>query len=144
MDNNLHFSQKGAMADVAASPNDPIFINHHTMIDCIMEEWIKSSINDRIYPTSSNIYEGHRKYDYIVPFIPLYTHSDIFHKSETFGYKCDLSNDDTDIIGTIAIAIFATLVGYILLQPLLVSCCIGIQKGVKKYRARKNYRPMGV
>ena len=94
MDNNLHFNEKGVMADVAASPNDPIFINHHTMIDCIMEEWLKSSMSDKIYPTSSSIHEGHRKNDYIVPFIPLYRHSDIFNTSETFGYKCDLSASD--------------------------------------------------
>ena len=33
-------NESGVMADVAASPNDPIFINHHTMIDCILEEWL--------------------------------------------------------------------------------------------------------
>ena len=139
MDNNLHFNEKGVMADVAASPNDPIFINHHTMIDCIMEEWLKSSMSDKIYPTSSSIHEGHRKNDYIVPFIPLYRHSDIFNTSETFGYKCDLSSSDVPNkknnsedgpeYGYIAIAIVVPPVAIIL----------GISGGIgfRKYRARK-------
>ena len=28
----------GNMADAGASPNDPFFIIHHTMIDCIFDE----------------------------------------------------------------------------------------------------------
>ena len=75
------------MADVAASPNDPIFINHHIMIDCIFEEWMKcyNSNNSMSYPKSVTV-EGHRADDYMVPFFPVYTHSDMFVGSETFGY----------------------------------------------------------
>ena len=94
---NLNFSEKGAMADVAASPNDPIFINHHTMIDCIMEEWINMNTSDVSYPSNLSItFEGHRENDYIVPFIPLQNHDEMLQTSLIFGYKCDLNIGDDD------------------------------------------------
>ena len=31
----------GVMADVAALANDPIFLNHHAMVDCIFETWLQ-------------------------------------------------------------------------------------------------------
>ncbi len=76
------------MDDIAASPNDPIFINHHTMIDCILEEWLKKNPNCT-YPEDVGI-KGHRKNDYIVPFFPLYKHSDRFKTADNFGYSCTL------------------------------------------------------
>ena len=89
------FLDQGVMADVPASPNDPIFINHHTMIDCIFELWLKCN-SDKSYPSdipNELLYEGHRKNDYIVPFIPLYTHQDMFKTADEFGYTCDLDFD---------------------------------------------------
>lgn len=77
------------MGDVAASPNDPIFVNHHAMIDCIFEKW-KECNKDEEYPESSIIAEGHKKTDYQVPFLPLYTHEDMFKPASEFGYTCKL------------------------------------------------------
>lgn len=102
LNSGIPYNEKGVMADVAASPNDPIFINHHAMIDCIFEEWMKchNPHNRMKYPTGV-LFEGHRANDYIVPFFPTYTHSDIFKGSETFGYKCEglkgfVCKDDDD------------------------------------------------
>jgi tyrosinase len=128
---NLDFRKKGVMADVAASPNDPIFINHHTMIDCLMEEWMKchNSNNDKQYPSSTKINEGHRKNDYIVPFIPLYTHQDMFKTSKTFGYACDL-DIEFDCPGgglsngAIAGIVIGCVVGFIIIVCVLGFCCI--------------------
>ena len=81
------FDEQGVMSCVAASPNDPIFINHHANIDCILEKWLWEN-KDTPYPSSSAIRKGHRENDYIVPFIPLYTHKDMFKTADNFGYKC--------------------------------------------------------
>ena len=54
----MNFSMTGVMADVAASPNDPIFINHHAMIDCIFEEWLKfnsQSADPQSYPSGQSV-----------------------------------------------------------------------------------------
>ena len=84
----------GVMADVAASPNDPIFMNHHAMIDCIFEEWLKInslSADPQTYPPSNpKIRSGHKAEDYIVPFIPLYKHEQMFKTADNFGYSCNL------------------------------------------------------
>lgn len=78
------------MGDVAASPNDPIFINHHTMIDCILEEWLQRNIDDVEYPSDKRIDIGHRRDDYIVPFIPLYTNNMMYKLADNFGYTCSI------------------------------------------------------
>ena len=75
------------MANVAAAANDPIFLNHHAMIDCIFEEWLKRKSTPE-YPTNGAIPRGHGKNDYIVPFFPLYRHQDMFKTAENFGYRC--------------------------------------------------------
>ena len=83
------------MADVAASANDPIFLNHHAMVDCIFEAWLQKNPNAQ-YPVSNDINniipKGHRYNDYIVPFFPLYTHGDMFSTAENFGYQCKLQS----------------------------------------------------
>ena len=75
------------MADVAASANDPIFLNHHAMVDCIFETWLQKNPSAQ-YPISDEIPKGHRYDDYIVPFFPLYKHSDMFTTANNFGYQC--------------------------------------------------------
>ena len=81
--------QLGVMADVPAAANDPIFINHHAMIDCIFEEWLQRNPNG-LYSDDDSIASGHRKGDYIVPFFPLYQHQAMFATANNFGYQCRL------------------------------------------------------
>ena len=87
----IPFDKQGVMSCVAASPNDPIFINHHANIDCILEKWLQENPNSHLYPLSPEIREGHRRSDYIVPFIPLYTHREMLNTSDNFGYVCSTS-----------------------------------------------------
>jgi hypothetical protein len=87
-------NHEGVMGDVAASPNDPVFINHHTMIDCILEGWLLNHDN-AMYPNPEGdnvtlIHKGHRRDDYIVPFFPLKKHRDVFMTADNFGYFCDI------------------------------------------------------
>ena len=85
----LPFDEQGVMSCVAASPNDPVFISHHANIDCILEKWLLENKNKPIqYPVSGDIPPGHRATDYLVPFIPLYTHNDMFKTTDNFGYSC--------------------------------------------------------
>ena len=77
------------MADVAASSSDPIFISHHAMIDCILEEWLQRNANAQ-YPVNDQIHQGHRADDYMVPFFPLVKHNEMFMTAENFGYTCRL------------------------------------------------------
>lgn len=90
MKSDLPSHMKGVLADTAASPNDPIFINHHGMIDCIFDEWLQRNPT-ATYPDVRDGLKGHRKDDYIVPFFPLYKHSDIFKTADNFGYSCDIN-----------------------------------------------------
>ena len=89
-DNTLERDEKGVMADVAAASSDPIFINHHAMIDCILEEWFQKNKNAQ-YPRNAAIQQGHRYNDYIVPFFPLVTQGEMFKTADNFGYSCKLS-----------------------------------------------------
>ena len=75
------------MADIAASANDPIFLNHHAMVDCIFETWLQNNPSAQ-YPQNDKIPQGHRQQDYIVPFFPLHTHQEMFSTADTFGYQC--------------------------------------------------------
>ena len=81
------------MGDVVASANDPVFVNHHVMVDCILEEWLQRN-KDKSYPTSDEIREGHRADDYIVPFLPLYMQKDMLQTADYFGYSCSLTRSN--------------------------------------------------
>ena len=87
IDPRLH----GSMLDVAASPNDPLFILHHTAVDCVFEEWLKRH-PDGEYPDSPDVPLGHLRDGYMVPFYPLFTNNDMFKLAENFGYSCSLSD----------------------------------------------------
>ena len=89
LNNNLLPAQKGVMADVAAASSDPIFIYHHAMIDCILEEWLQRNTNAQ-YPVNNQIRQGHKADDYMVPFFPLVRHSEMFMTADNFGYMCTL------------------------------------------------------
>ena len=87
---------EGTMGNVAASPNDPVFINHHTMVDSIFEQWLQQNPNS-VYggPKNDPKFAGHSANDCIVPFIPVYTHMDMFKPAENFGYSYDYIKSPT-------------------------------------------------
>ena len=79
----------GVMANNAASANDPIFINHHAMVDCILEEWLQRHKSEP-YPAVPRNLKGHRRGDYIIPFFPLFKNIDMYKSADNFGYSCKL------------------------------------------------------
>ena len=82
------------MGDIAASSNDPLYFNHQSMVDCILEAWLQQNPR-QMYPESDEIRDGHKANDYIVPFIPLYTHKQMFKTADNFGYSCTLEGLDS-------------------------------------------------
>ena len=123
--------RSGVMADVAASANDPIFLNHHAIVDCIFETWLQRNPNAQ-YPVSNEIPKGHRKEDYIVPFFPLYKHSDMFSTAENYGYHCIIkpvpkfnkpSKSESDQLLVIILNAIIGVVGGI--SCTLASCILG-------------------
>ena len=84
------------MGDVRASPNDPVFIHHHAMIDLIFEEWMKNH-SSKTYegPPNNPKFPGHAAGDCAVPFMPVFTHSEAFKPAETFGYSYEPLEDST-------------------------------------------------
>lgn len=96
--NNLPMNMFGQIEDAAASPNDPLFIIHHTMVDCIFDEWLKRH-SDAEYPDDELVRDGHRPGDFVRGFFPLFKNEDLFKRTTEFGYSCSLSNltdQDTD------------------------------------------------
>ena len=85
----LSFNEVGVMSCVAASPNDPAFVNHHAMVDCILEKWLQKH-KGATYPTSNGIRSGHNASNYIVPLMPLHMHQDMFKTADNFGYTCSI------------------------------------------------------
>ncbi len=75
------------MSDVGSSPNDPIFINHHAMVDFILERWLQKHADTREYPDVPNEIKGHQRDGFIVPFFPLFKHSDVFEEANKLGYS---------------------------------------------------------
>ena len=89
---NIPRHQQGVMVNSAASPNDPLFLNHHSMVDCILEEWIQRH-PDAEYPDDMpDELRGMRRDDYIVPFFPLVMHGEFLKTADNFGYSCRLPN----------------------------------------------------
>ena len=86
----IPFDRSGVMAFVASSPNDPVFINHHILVDCILEQWIQRHKDSLSFPESKEIREGHRATDYIVSFIQLFMQRDMLKTADNFGYSCAL------------------------------------------------------
>ena len=86
IDPSLH----GNIVDVGSSPNDPLFILHHAMVDCVFEEWLRRH-PDGEYPDSPDVPQGHLRDGYMVPFYPLFTNNDMFKPAEELGYTCCLS-----------------------------------------------------
>ena len=115
---SIPFEKVGVMSCVAASPNDPAFINHHGMVDCILEEWLQRN-KDKPYPTSDEIREGHRADDYIVPIMPLYMQRDMYKTADNFGYSCSLP-DGGDGSGSVSVQAYT---GLAIVVALLAAAC---------------------
>jgi len=89
---NISPATIGQIGDVVGSPNDPVFIIHHTMIDCVFDEWLIRH-PDEEYPDVPLTFttRGHQANSYMIPFFPLYTNADMFKPAgNNFGYYCDL------------------------------------------------------
>lgn len=127
-------SKRGVMGDVAASANDPIFLSHHAMVDCIFETWLQQNPNAN-YPTSADIPQGHQMQDYIVPFFPLYKHKDMLLTADRFGYKCKITpeNQPPDIGVVISLTIVAIVVFAILC---IVGGYVGFKYWYKKTKSK--------
>ena len=96
------------MGDVAASANDPIFIHHHAMVDYILEQWLQHNIHNKGYPTEQSIRAGHRRDDYIVPFIPLYTHNMMYQLAPNLGYEYSSAKSATALLYVLVLAIMVS------------------------------------
>ncbi|CAI8026263.1 Rho GTPase-activating protein 100F [Geodia barretti] len=81
------------MIDFGSAPNDPLFIIHHTMMDCILEEWTKRHPSSS-FPDGPLVRDGHKKSDYLRTFFPPITHGEVFTDPKEFGYYCQLPNLD--------------------------------------------------
>ena len=112
------------MADVAASANDPIFLNHHAMVDCIFETWLQKNQNAQ-YPQNDKIPQGHRQQDYIVPFFPLHTHQEMFSTADTFGYQCTIKSihDNSKLSGKAIAGIVVAVIVVFIAVILIIWCC---------------------
>ena len=55
----IPFKDAGPFAFVSFSPNDPIFPNHHTMVDCLFEQWLQR-YKDSVTYDSPLIRDDHR------------------------------------------------------------------------------------
>lgn len=84
------------MFDFGGPSNDPFFIVHHTMVDCILLEWLADHPGTE-YPDAPEIRYGHRRDDYSNAFFPLYTNGELFGPSEKFGYSCRLADIPTPV-----------------------------------------------
>ena len=105
----IPFEEVGVMSCVAASPNDPSSVNHHGMVDCILEEWLQRN-KEQSYPTSDEIREGHRADDYIVPIMPLQMQKNMYKTADNFGYSCSLPDADGNGSGSVSVQAYASLV----------------------------------
>ena len=136
------------MANVAASANDPIFLNHHAMVDCIFETWLKKNPNIS-YPINDAIPRGHRKQDYIVPFFPLYKHEDMLFTADHFGYSCEIKTESGGLstgakigIGiSVGIFIFAVI---IITVTLSIKFCKHRSKEERTLQVDTNYQSTNV
>lgn len=120
------------MANVAASANDPIFLNHHAMVDCIFETWLKKNPNIS-YPTNDVIPRGHKKQDYIVPFFPVYKHEDMLFTADHFGYSCEIKTESgglsTGYKIVIGLGIITIITAIIITVALCVKFCKSRSRG---------------
>ena len=85
--NSGHIYIYGEMMVVPPASNDPIFHLHHCNVDRIFETWLRrQGKRSSFVPESRVAHPGHNGIDYLVPFFPLKTNSDMYKGSRYFGY----------------------------------------------------------
>ena len=99
--NQVHISMGGDMGDVPSAANDPIFYLHHSFIDLIFEKWLQTYKQNATILSPYDAPLGHNKGGVIIPMFPLYTHEQMFKRSQEFGY----SYEGIDEIGTYTIKV---------------------------------------
>ena len=90
--NQIHLFIGGHLAAVPASSNDPIFFLHHVNVDRLLEIWLRLyylNASQNTYQPISGAHPGHNRDDWLVPFLPLATNSDMYNRSSAFGYEYD-------------------------------------------------------
>ena len=107
INSHIPFDKEGVIGDGAASPNDPVFLNHHTMVDCMLEEWIQRNKDDLDYPMTDRIRFGHRAEDYVVPLIPLFKQKDMLVTADNLGYSCNIPDSSVLIHACVTLIISA-------------------------------------
>ncbi len=111
---NNDMSTIGTIEDVAASPNDPMFILHHNMIDCIFIEWMRRFPNAE-YPMNVSTV-GHARDGFIIPFFPLYTNNDLFVSAEELGYSCNLFGGAVNTSMSVSLLLILGMLAFALTQ----------------------------
>jgi tyrosinase len=102
--NKLHIFVGGTMGNVPIATADPIFWFHHAFVDSLYERWLrKSPQNTKEHIPRSGAKCGHNAGDWLMPFFPLVTNSDLSGLSSEYGYEYDYidqnGNDDPAAAG---------------------------------------------
>ncbi|CAH8515127.1 unnamed protein product [Heterobilharzia americana] len=153
MHNLVHSYFNGSWFDVSTSPNDPLFILHHTFVDKLFELWFRK------YRPSPSQYPrrgcppGHSAYSPIVPLFPVIENIAYFVDSRSLGYDYDDYKAGSTIIvpaelATINLASVndnsliwdATVIGTAVLAVILFSTLILITVlGIAYFRTKRLY-----
>ena len=128
------------MGDITISASDPIFLNHHSMVDSILEKWIVKH-RQIAYPTNipaelnGTLFIGHRADDYIVPFYPLFTHRDMFKEASEIGYRYEYDDGGNVVLG----AVLGIVLGIVLIVLPVIVLLIILLSACKESCGTKNY-----
>ena len=104
----VHILLSGTIGSIPIAANDPVFINHHTMIDCLFEQWLTDHPNRQYPATLQAQFAGHADGDCIFPFIPLFNHNEVFSMNASdLGFSCDLRsfNSGARLVNSLALLI---------------------------------------
>jgi tyrosinase len=95
--NKLHIFVGGTMGNVPIATADPIFWFHHAFVDSLYERWLKKMPqNTKEHIPRSGAKCGHNAEDWLMPFFPLVTNSDLSGLSSEYGYEYDYIDQNND------------------------------------------------
>ncbi|CAH8846703.1 unnamed protein product [Trichobilharzia szidati] len=89
MHNLVHSYMNGSWFDVSTSPNDPLFLLHHTFVDKLFELWYRKYRPSLDQYPKRGCPPGHNAYSPIVPFFPVIENIAYFIDSRSLGYDYD-------------------------------------------------------